>query len=157
MKRPDTHYVVLDKCSYMPGSCKGLYRRLGVVEIEGHLKADDIRMLSTRAVGVRRIVRTWEKCHKGKRKGAYWDALDEATKLARRLNSVYNGTDEDDYSYETDACLPAGWRVAVWSDGRALVVPPQHEPVELGGRASSADSKYAALHALLVDQLNALL
>jgi len=79
-------YVVLTASAKMPSSVHHPYRRMAVVEIEpGAVPA----MISERARGVRRIVRTWERCATGKtERCAYRVALAEAETLAARLNGT---------------------------------------------------------------------
>jgi hypothetical protein len=80
-----TVYVVVSKCAKMPRSCGGVYHRVGVVEII--VGSSMPKMLSERAKGVVRVVRTWEKLRGGSTKRcAHERALAEAEALADRLN-----------------------------------------------------------------------
>lgn len=79
-------YIVMDKAACMPASCWGSYRRVAVVEIDEDFVGVP-RMISERAKGVRRIVRTWEKLHAGRTsRSVYQQALAEANALAAELN-----------------------------------------------------------------------
>ena len=70
----------------MPASCKGHYRRCAVLEVDDGI--DAVSMISIRARGVRRVVRTWERRHAGKtRRCAFQRALAEARALAAALNA----------------------------------------------------------------------
>jgi hypothetical protein len=50
-------YIVMDRSAHMPNSCKGRYRRVGVVKTDGTAP----KMLSYRARGVVRVIKTWER------------------------------------------------------------------------------------------------
>ena len=77
-------YIVRTAAAKMPGSWKGTYRRVAVLEVEDGLVPT---MISTRAKGVRRIVRTWERLFVGKTERCeYRIALAEAEALAAKLN-----------------------------------------------------------------------
>lgn len=79
-------YIVKHSAARMPGSCKGRYRHVAVMEIEpGTVPA----MISARARGVRRIVQTWDRCNVGQTdRCAFKRALAEADKLASQLNAL---------------------------------------------------------------------
>jgi len=59
---PITHYIVRVSSDRVP--CKGRYERIAVLEVTADL--DSVPMISERARGVVRIVRTWERQHVGK-------------------------------------------------------------------------------------------
>lgn len=87
---PDTPatYVVKTSSAHMPNSCWGTYRRVAVLEVEPGLAADDVRMISERARGVRRIVETWERRNVGKTdRCAYRVAVAEAEALVSQLHT----------------------------------------------------------------------
>lgn len=78
-------YIVLSSAAKMPSSCKGQYKRVALVELDG----SNVRpaMISERARGVKRIVQTWERLSVGKTdRCAYRVALAEAEAEALRLN-----------------------------------------------------------------------
>jgi hypothetical protein len=77
-------YIVLDRSAHMPNSCKGRYRRVGVVKTDGRMP----KMLSYRARGVIEVIETWERLNattNGPRT-AYARALREAKSMAAGLN-----------------------------------------------------------------------
>jgi len=76
-----TEYIIMTASAHMPNSCWGIYRRVALVEVE---KGVEPKMISERARGVVRIVRTWENLNVGTTdKCAYRRALAEAkTELA---------------------------------------------------------------------------
>lgn len=79
-------YIVLTAAAKMPSSCWGRYRRVAVVELDG--TGVKPAMISERAKGVRRIVKTWERLHVGKTdRSAYIGAFMEATAKAAALNA----------------------------------------------------------------------
>ena len=78
-------YIVVDKSAQMPASCRGRYRRVGVVEVID--PAQPVGMLSERDRNVVSVVKTWEKLSVGKtERCAFQVALREAEALAARLN-----------------------------------------------------------------------
>lgn len=80
-------FIVVEKAARMPSSCWGRYVRIGVVEVEPGFEGEP-KMLSDRALGVKRIVETWERRHVGKtERCAAAVARQEAEALADRLNS----------------------------------------------------------------------
>lgn len=82
-----THFIVKESAANMPASCWGRYARLAVIEVQPGV--DSVSMISERARGVVRIVRTWEKLHAGSTSRCARDrALDEAEELAARLNDT---------------------------------------------------------------------
>ena len=54
-------YAVKVSAAKMPTSCWGKYIRVGVLEVEDD--TTEISMISERARGVLRVVRTWERRH----------------------------------------------------------------------------------------------
>lgn len=87
----------------MPNSCWGRYARVAVVAVDREvLPAGEPKMISARAIGVKTIVRTWEKCHVGStERSAVRRAIAEADELAAALNTldthglaVYRGSDD---------------------------------------------------------------
>lgn len=87
-----THFIVQTASAYMPSSCWGVYRRVGVLEVDLGLR--HVSQISERARGCARVVRTWERLNVGKTaRCAYDRALDEAERLAAELNAAaYPGT-----------------------------------------------------------------
>jgi len=78
-------YIVQKSAAKMPSSCKGKYVRIAVLEVADGVT--HVSMISDRAKGVKRVVRTWEGCHDGKTaKSASHLALAEAHELAFTLN-----------------------------------------------------------------------
>jgi hypothetical protein len=81
-----TRFIVMTRSANMPASCWGQYRRVAVVETD--LPKGEPKMISTRAYGVARIVKTWEKLSVGvSPRCAYRVALAEAEALAAELNA----------------------------------------------------------------------
>lgn len=83
-------FIVLDKAAFMPASCWGRYRKVAVVELTDSAAGEGLvpAMISERARGVRRVVRVWDKLHKGKTdRCAYRRGLVEAVALAALLNA----------------------------------------------------------------------
>lgn len=79
-----TEFVVQTATANMPNSCWGRYIRVAVLEVE---KGTAPKMISSRAHGVVRVVRTWEKCHDGGPRSASARAIAEARELAASLNA----------------------------------------------------------------------
>lgn len=79
-----TEYVVKASRAKMPATCWGTYRRVAVLEVERGTKP---RMISARARGVVRVVRTWERCADRGTNTAFARALREARELAAALNA----------------------------------------------------------------------
>ena len=80
-----THYIVKTSSAHMPQSCWGQYARVAVIEMADGFGAPS--MISTRARGVVRVVRTWEDLHVGTTdRCAYARALVQAEALADELN-----------------------------------------------------------------------
>jgi hypothetical protein len=79
-----THYMIKVAAANMGASCKGTYARVAVLEVEAGAEPE---MISERAKGVVRIVRTWEKRNVGNGSGkcAYSKALTEARAFAKAL------------------------------------------------------------------------
>jgi len=79
-------YIVQTAAAPMPNSCWGVYRRVAVLEVEPGV--DHVAMISDRARGVRRVVRTWEARNVGTTpRCAYERALAEAESLAEHLTA----------------------------------------------------------------------
>jgi hypothetical protein len=59
-------YIIQTAKACMPSSCWGSnhYRRVAVLEVEDGVM--QVKMISSRARGVRRVVRTWERLFDGK-------------------------------------------------------------------------------------------
>jgi hypothetical protein len=85
---PSTPFIVMTASAAMPNSCKGIYRRVAVVETDGSTRP---KMISERARGVKRLVRRWERCHAGSHGGntAYDRAGRVAINLAAHLNLMH--------------------------------------------------------------------
>jgi hypothetical protein len=86
---PAPRFVVLTasaRCS----AKYGIYRRVAVVEAYGVSSPDQIKMISSRARGVLRVVKTWERLNVGRtEKCAYRRALNAAEELAAVLNDQF--------------------------------------------------------------------
>jgi len=86
-------FIVMDARASMPSSCFGgtNYRRIAVVELdEAYAEFNDRpAMISERALGVVRLVETWERLHVGKTaRGAFQVAMLEAIELCAELNAA---------------------------------------------------------------------
>lgn len=80
-------YIVKDAAARMPSSCWGRYRRVAVLEVDEGVT--DVKMISDRARGVRRIVQTWERLNVGStERCAFQVALTKAKALAAELNAA---------------------------------------------------------------------
>lgn len=78
-------YVVKASAAKMPNTCKGIYKRIGLMKVE---KGVTPTMISTHSKGVIEVVETWEKLNVGKtEKCAFAKALKEANVKAKELNS----------------------------------------------------------------------
>jgi hypothetical protein len=81
-------YMILTATTSMPLDCWGRYRRLAVVEVEAGFSGAP-SMISPRARGVVRVVKTWEKLHYGKtERSAYGRAHAEAEALIATLTGA---------------------------------------------------------------------
>jgi hypothetical protein len=79
-------FIIKDSSAKMPSSCKGIYRRVAVLEMEPG--APPPSMISERARGVVRIVRIWDKLSVGKTdRCSYRAALAEASALVEALTA----------------------------------------------------------------------
>jgi len=80
-----SRFIVMDRAAQMPSTVRSPYRRVAVVETtlpEGQ----EPKMISARAKGVVRIVRTWERQYVGEtERCAFQRALAEAYELAESL------------------------------------------------------------------------
>jgi hypothetical protein len=83
-----THFIVMHRSAHMPSSCRGQYRRVGVVETDLPI-GQEPKMLSTHARGVVKIVKTWERLNHttGGPRTAFSRALTEALEMASKLNA----------------------------------------------------------------------
>ena len=83
------YYKLMTASAQMPQSCWGTYRRIAIVQVE---TADtEPAMISERAIGVVRIVATWEKLNVGKTdRCAYRKALKEAEKMLSDLRNEHS-------------------------------------------------------------------
>ncbi len=80
-------YIVQTAAAKMPNTCWGVYRRIAILEVKAGVKK--VAMISTRARGLVRIVRTWEKLNVGTtNRCAFERALSEARALCDRLNEA---------------------------------------------------------------------
>ena len=80
-----SHYVIKISTAQTSAKCKSLYRRIAVMEMEDG--AQPPKMISDRASGCVRIVRTWEKLYVGTTdKCAFEVALVEAKALIEMLS-----------------------------------------------------------------------
>jgi hypothetical protein len=79
-------YIIKVSAAKMPQSCWGRYARIAVLEVEPGV--DAASMISERARGVRRIVRTWERLNVGSTdRCAFARAEREAEALVERLSA----------------------------------------------------------------------
>ena len=84
-KMQPTKFIIKSSKAKMPGTCWGVYARIAVLEVDADV--DTVSMISERARGVHRIVRTWESLNVGTTdRCAYARALAVAEELADRLN-----------------------------------------------------------------------
>lgn len=77
-------FVLKISSAKMPNSCYGIYKRIGLLEVEdGTIPT----MISVQAKAVKRIVKTWERLHCGKtEKSEFYRVLKEAQALCEELN-----------------------------------------------------------------------
>lgn len=84
-----TTHIIMTAAAQMPSTCWGVYRRIAVVEIDSARLpegCDRPRMISERARGVVRVVRTWERLHVGTtERCAYSRAFAEARELVTSM------------------------------------------------------------------------
>ena len=79
-------HIVMTASAQMPASCWGTYRRVAVVSLEDGFNGVP-KMISPRARGINRVVRTWESLNVGSTdRCAYRVALAEAAEMADQLN-----------------------------------------------------------------------
>jgi len=77
-------YLIMTASAKMPSSCRGNYRRVAVVELDSPDAKP--KMISDRALGIKRIVKTWEGCNVGTSpRCAYRKALAEAEELVAKM------------------------------------------------------------------------
>jgi hypothetical protein len=57
-----SEYIVMTASAQMPSSCKGIYKKVAVCEVEAGVIP---KMISERAKGMIRIVALWDKRHAG--------------------------------------------------------------------------------------------
>jgi len=81
-------YIVQSATANMPSSCWGRYGRVAVLEVDSMMRTS-VSMISERARGVIRVVRTWEKLNIGKtERCAFERAIAAAEELAQELNEA---------------------------------------------------------------------
>lgn len=79
-----SHFIVSVKCAKMAG---GKYARIAVLEVENGV--EEVKMISSRARGVIRIVETWERVHVGATSAcAFQRALNAAKDICAQLNAA---------------------------------------------------------------------
>jgi hypothetical protein len=79
-----TEFIVMTAATRMPGSCKGRYRKVAIVEVERGVQP---KMISERARGVVRIVELHDKLHaEGGSGTAYARALAQAQATCAQMN-----------------------------------------------------------------------
>lgn len=77
-------FIVMTSSAKMPARCKGIYRRVAVVETDGTAYP---KIISERARGVVRIVTDYGPCYVGSTERCeYRKALKEARRFADHLN-----------------------------------------------------------------------
>ena len=77
-------FIVKTATAKMPGSCRGRYGKVAVIELKPGF--DGCRMISNRARGVARIVQLWDRQHAEGVNTAFRRAEAEAEALANHLN-----------------------------------------------------------------------
>ena len=82
-----SQFIIQSAAATMPISCKGgPYRRVAVLEVEDGVER--VKMISGRARGVVRVVRTWERRFVGLTdKSAFFRAKAEAEALVAELTA----------------------------------------------------------------------
>lgn len=81
-------YAILTMSAQVPAKWRGIYKRVGIVELEPGFEGKP-KMLSERAVGVRRVLRTWEQLRVGKtQRCAYRVAMEEAAAELAKLEEA---------------------------------------------------------------------
>jgi hypothetical protein len=84
-----TRFVVVSSAAAMPNSCWGVYRRVGVLEVEASVDVARLT-IDERRKGVVRVVSTWERLNVGTTaRCAYQRALAEARELAASLAAAH--------------------------------------------------------------------
>jgi hypothetical protein len=79
-------FIVQSAAAKMPSSCKGRYRRVAVLLVDD-LHTNGVKMISSRAKGVIKVIATWEKLNCGTTsRCAFSRAMDEARSMCDRLN-----------------------------------------------------------------------
>jgi hypothetical protein len=79
-------YIIKTSSAKMPGNCWGRYAHVAVIETDGR---DTVSMISSRARGVKRIVRAWYRCHVGfTSRCEYRRVLAQAEALVASLSSA---------------------------------------------------------------------
>ena len=87
-----TTFRIQTAAACMPGSCWGRYGKIAVIEVEAGYE-QSIRMISDRARGVVRVVRIWDRLHKGTtQRCAYARAMVEAKAMVSEMSNNRNGT-----------------------------------------------------------------
>lgn len=82
-------FVVKIASAQMPNSCKGIYRKVAVLEMARGCHDEEPTMISDRARNVNRVVKLWDKLNVGKTEhSAYYRALGEAKDMATKLNEL---------------------------------------------------------------------
>lgn len=78
-------YIIRTSAAKMPAKVKAPYMRIALIEVEPGVES--VSMISERARGVRRIVRTWERLHARGKDTAYARAMVEAQAELAALNA----------------------------------------------------------------------
>lgn len=79
-------FIVQSASAKMPSSCKGKYRRIGILLVDD-LHTNGVKMISSRAKGVIKVIATWEKLNCGTTsRCAFSRAMDEAESMCDDLN-----------------------------------------------------------------------
>ena len=80
-------FIVMTAAANMGSKCKGVYKRVAVVELEEGT-TERPKMISDRAKGIKRIVSLADKLNVGKtEKCAFAVALRDAEQMAAKLNA----------------------------------------------------------------------
>lgn len=78
-------YIIRISTAKMPINVKAPYKRIALIEVEPGIES--VSMISERAKGVKRIVRTWERLHARGKNTAYARAMVEAQAELVALNA----------------------------------------------------------------------
>jgi hypothetical protein len=91
-------YIVMTACAKMPGSCRGTYRRVAVLNVLSYDYNRDWRpaMISDRARGVYRVIDLGHHSVGKTERCAYQRALARAEQMAHDLNAAGDAATVED-------------------------------------------------------------